>query len=381
MKKLMAMIVTAALLLTLTACGQTQNTTDTTDTTSEGDDTAAVTEESVDQTDTGAADQEKAYKVGFSNSYNGNTFRQALEESFKKHADLLKEEGRISDYTMAVSNNDNTQQIAQIQSMILDGCEILVIDPGSTTALNDVIDDAVAQGIIVFVVSDGPIETDTCYQFNTDAYGMMRNAAENIAKLVNKEPEDTKVLYVRGIMGLEVEEQFFKGQFDYITGELGMQDVGQVEGQWTDSVAKEALEQVLPSLNYDVDLIMGQGGDDLVAAELFEANGHEVPLILGSCRGGFLKWWANACKTSGYETYSSTADPWVAAAALYMAIDIADGKISISDREMYGPGVELTQETMEANLEEFLNMPADKVYYEDHDYQWIVDTIYSVYAD
>ena len=263
MKKLIAMILALVMILSLVACGASQAPA------TEAPKAEAPAAEAP-KAETPAPAERKAYKVGFSNSYNGNTFRQTLEADFKAVADELVAQGVVSEYTMAVSNNDNTQQISQVQSFILDGCDIIIIDPGSATALNDVIDEVVAAGIIVFVISDGPVTTDTCYQLNTDGYACMNEVADAVCEIAGP---DKKALLVRGITGLEIEQLFYEGHYDAAI-EHGYEVVGEVEGQWTDSVAKEALAAVLPSLNYDVDVIMGQGGDDLVAAELFEEAGH-----------------------------------------------------------------------------------------------------------
>ena len=156
--------------------------------------------------------------------------------------------------------------------------------------------------------------------------------------------------------------------------------VGEVEGQWTDSVAKEALAAVLPSLNYDVDVIMGQGGDDLVAAELFEEAGKDIPVIVGSNRGGFLRWWAHAYEEFGYETASTATEAALGSIALRIAIDILDGKVTLNENEMYCGGTLLTQEMLVADLETFKNFDPDGMFFEPRDHQWIVDNIYSVYG-
>ncbi len=373
MKKVIAMLLALAMLLSMVACSSKQDAQDDTAATDSGTtDTAENEDTSSDASESG----DQGYKVGFSNSYNGNTFRQTLEASFKETADELVAQGVVSDYTMAVTNNDNTQQISQIQSMVLDGCDIIIIDPGSATALNDAIDEAVEAGVVVFVVSDGPVTTDSCYQLNTDGYAAFAEATEEICKLAG---DGKDALLIRGITGLEIEQLFYEGEYDTLM-EHGYNVVGEVEGQWTDSVAKEALAAVLPSLNYDVDVILGQGGDDLVAAELFEEAGKEVHMILGSNRGGFLSWWANAYETSGYQTASTASDPCVASVALLIAVDILDGKVTIDEKEMYCGGTLITQDMMEENLEMFKNFDPDGMYYEQHDHQWIVDNIYSTYS-
>ena len=56
----------------------------------------------------------EGYRIGFAQSYNGNSYRQTQEALMKELADELIAAGEISEYTVAEANLDVNQQIQQI---------------------------------------------------------------------------------------------------------------------------------------------------------------------------------------------------------------------------------------------------------------------------
>lgn len=95
--------------------------------------------------------------LGFSNSYNGNSYRQKEEALFYELADQLKAMGVLKDYIVTESNSDNATQASQIQSLILKGVDAIIVDPGSPTALNSAIEEAWDAGVPCVIVNGGPV--------------------------------------------------------------------------------------------------------------------------------------------------------------------------------------------------------------------------------
>ena len=124
-----------------------------------------------------AQSAKKGLVIGFSNSYNGNTYRQTMESLFKKLADQMVADGTLKSYKVLESNNNVATQVSQIESLILSGVNAIIVDPGSAAGLNGAIEKATAAGIPVVIVNDGPVTTDKCYQVNEDTSSMASNAA------------------------------------------------------------------------------------------------------------------------------------------------------------------------------------------------------------
>ena len=51
------------------------------------------------------------YKIGFAQSYNGNSYRQTQEAQMEIVANELKEAGKIAEYTVAEANQDVARTI------------------------------------------------------------------------------------------------------------------------------------------------------------------------------------------------------------------------------------------------------------------------------
>ena len=157
--KKVAVLVAAGLLATnLAACSSSSSGSDTT-----AAGTTAAEETKAEEATSGEAKADaKGIKIGFTNSYNGNSYRQTEEEQMQIVADKLKEEGYISEYTVAEANQDTATQIAQIEDFITQGYDVIIVDPASTSSLNNAIIEACDAGIPVITVNDGP-EQDVCF--------------------------------------------------------------------------------------------------------------------------------------------------------------------------------------------------------------------------
>ena len=91
-----------------------------------------------------AAPQEK-YLIGVSNGYIGNGWRTQMIDSIEDISAYYKGQGVIEDVIIQNAGLDVNAQIAQIRNMINAGVDCLLIDPNSETALNPVIEEAVAR--------------------------------------------------------------------------------------------------------------------------------------------------------------------------------------------------------------------------------------------
>ena len=108
----------------------------------------------------------KALKVGWSDIYLTPSWMQETEQMIDADAARLQKAGEISSFQIFNANSDTTQQISQIQAMIQQHYNVILVDAGSSTALNPVLDQAVAQGITVvnfdsLVTSTQVVRVDT----------------------------------------------------------------------------------------------------------------------------------------------------------------------------------------------------------------------------
>ena len=326
--KWIAMLVGGAMICSLAACGgqsssapastaaPTEKTADTT-AAEAGDTTEAAADAAVEDKGEG-----KGYVIGFSNSYNGNTYRQAMEGYLKEATEELQKTGEVSEVIFAESNQNNSTQVQQIENFILQGVDAIIIDPGSATALNGAIQEASEAGIPCIIINDGPVssEAELCYQINFDTIAQMGYLTEYVCEAIGGKGN---IIELRGTAGSEFDNIAHEGVLKVLEKYPDIKVVAEIYTDWTGSKAQSELASVLPTLD-KVDGVVTQGGDSYAAVQAFQSAGLDLPIIGGDNRGYFLKWWANEAP-EGYDTVSVSSNPWDGATGLYVAVDILDG--------------------------------------------------------
>lgn len=266
-------------------------------------------------------DKGGGYVIGFSNSFNGNTYRQAMEAYARTAAEELKASGELKELIFAESNQNNSTQVQQIQSFIMRKVDAIIIDPGSATALNGVIQEASDAGIPCIIVNDGPVDSTAalCYQINFDAVDQMSFLAEWVCKKIGGKGN---VIELRGTAGTSFDEIAHQGFRKVLDKYPDIKVVAEIYTDWTGSKAQSELASVLPTLP-KIDAVLNQGGDSYAAVQAFRAAGLPLPVIGGDNRGFFLKWWAR--EAPDYDSISVSSNPWDGATAVYAAVEILKG--------------------------------------------------------
>lgn len=325
--KWIAMLVGGAMICSLAACGgQSSSAPASTAAPTEktADTTAAEAGDTTEAADAAAEDkgEGKGYVIGFSNSYNGNTYRQAMEGYLKEAAEELQKTGEVSEVIFAESNQNNSTQVQQIENFILQGVDAIIIDPGSATALNGAIQEASEAGIPCIIINDGPVssEAELCYQINFDTIAQMGYLTEYVCEAIGGKGN---IIELRGTAGSEFDNIAHEGVLKVLEKYPDIKVVAEIYTDWTGSKAQSELASVLPTLD-KVDGVVTQGGDSYAAVQAFQSAGLDLPIIGGDNRGYFLKWWANEAP-EGYDTVSVSSNPWDGATGLYVAVDILDG--------------------------------------------------------
>lgn len=265
----------------------------------------------------------QGYVIGFSNSFNGNSYRQSMEAYLQEAADELIADGTIKEVIFAESNQNNSTQVQQIENFIIQGVDAIIIDPGSASALDGAIQKASDAGIPCIVINDGPVTStaDLCYQINFDLADMTKTLTEYVCEKMGGKGN---LIELRGQAGAESDAQMHEGVLEGLKNYPDVTVVAEIYTDWTGSKAQSELASVLPTLD-QVDGVVTQGGDSYAAVQAFQTAGKDLPVIAGDNRGYFLKWWANEAP-EGYETLSASSNTWIGASSIYVTVDILDGK-------------------------------------------------------
>ena len=306
------------------------------------------------------AAETKDMKIALSNNYAGNSWRQSMLKSWET---VTKQ--AVADHVVAeapaftTSENQATEQAAQIQNMILQGYNAIVIDAASPTALNGAIKQACDAGIVV-VTFDG-IATEPC------AYRI----AVDFKKLGSMQIDYFKsrglkgnLLEIRGLAGVFVDDEIHSGIESGVAADPDFKIVGSVHGNWTQTVAQKEVAGILPTLP-EVIGVATQGGDGFGAAQAFKDGGRKVPTIFLGNREDELSWWKEQKTANGYQTMSASIAPGSSTFAFWVAKKILAGETLPKD--MVLPIVIVTQDTLDEQLKNTEKGGVTNVLYSDKD--------------
>jgi ribose transport system substrate-binding protein len=284
-------------------------------------------------------------KIAFSNNYAGNSWRQAMLDSYgivTKKAVADKVVGAADVFTTA--DKEVPTQAAQVQNLILQGYDAIVINAASPDALNGAIKQACDAGITV-VSFDGTVTEPCAYRVVVDFKDMGKQEVEQMAKF---QPKGGNLLEIRGLAGTSIDDAIHAGILEGVAGHPEFKIVGSVTGDWDQTTAQKAVATILPSLP-DIVGIVDQGGDGYGAAQAFAAAGKPRPTIIMGNRQDELQWWKEQKEKDGYQTWSASIAPGVSSLAFWVAQQVLDGRTDIP-HDLLVPYLAFTQDDFEAEL-------------------------------
>lgn len=325
-------------------------------------DTAAVTAEPAAADPT--ALQPGDYVIGLSNSFYGNTWRKQMVESFTQAAEEAKAAGYIKDYE--IQNGDHTvnTQIAQINSFILSGVDAICVNAASSTALNDVIQQAMNQGIKI-IAFDSIIDLAGAYTMDYDWVDMGERKTQFVMDQIGGKGN---VVIVRGVSGAAPDEGIYKGIRNVLDTYPDVKIAAEVIGEADATVTQEALLNILSSLPTIDAVITHCGADSMGAVNAFESMGLDVPLIIGDNTAEFMTWW-NAKAADGYVTMSVNSTPSCGSGALWVAVAVLNG-VEVP-QNMFLPFIYISQD----QIGEYANLEAGTIASPYMSYDYVVENI------
>ncbi|MBB3997666.1 ABC transporter substrate-binding protein [Aureimonas pseudogalii] len=295
----------------------------------------------------GSAFAETAGKrLALSNNYAGNSWRQAMLQSWAKVGDKAVADGIVAAAdTFTTADQEVPTQAAQIQNLILQGYDAIVINAASPDALNGAVKAACDAGIVV-VSFDGVVSEPCAWRVAVDFKALGEQQVDYLAKRL---PEGGNLLEIRGLAGTSVDNLIHEGIAAGVAKHPNFKIVGEATGNWDQATAQRAVSTVLPSLP-PVAAVVDQGGDGFGAAQAFKAAGRDTPIIIMGNRQDELAWWKEQHDANGYETWSATVAPGVSTLAFWVAQQILDGKEIPKDVTV--PFLEVTSATLDAALKD-----------------------------
>ena len=254
------------------------------------------------------------YKIGLSNSYDGNTWRSEMLHIAQAYAERAHVKRYLADFHALSAGNDVSAQIAHINQMVLAGMDAILVDAASPSGLDGAIDKAVKSGVLV-VSFDNTVTTPKSVTVNENQYEIGRRWAQFLVKQLHGEGT---VLMVRGVRGTFVDDQRTEGGTDVFEQHSGIKTV-EVFGDWNNDTAQQVTANAIAS-NGAFDGIWCQGGDVGVVRALDDA-GLSIPPMAGEAENGFRKLAAQR----HFPMLSIGQSPSLSAVALAVAIELLRG--------------------------------------------------------
>ncbi|MFI0410418.1 ABC transporter substrate-binding protein [Actinomadura sp. 3N508] len=262
----------------------------------------------------------KALKVGWSTIYLTPSWMQQTDKMIKDDVAKLKGEGKVADYKVFNANGDTSQQIAQIRAMIQQKYDVILVDAGSSTALNPVVEQAVGAGITV-VNFDSLVTSEKVVRVGTDQKEWGRMMGQWLGEKLGGKG---KIIAFNGPAGVAVSEERWQGAEEALKKFPGIKVAANVHSEYNLAPAAQAFASAY-SANPDIDGVFSQGGALSAAAlqTLIKQKKKLVP-ITGENYNGFLKLWQQHSK-DGFSSLSTAQPNYLGVIALRAAVAKAGG--------------------------------------------------------
>ncbi|GAA1638738.1 substrate-binding domain-containing protein [Georgenia ruanii] len=272
------------------------------------------------ETATGGSGESDAPFIALSNGFIGNSWRQTLVRSFEETAEQLKTDGVISGYQAvnAPGDNDATEQISQIRSLILQDPDALLIVPASPTALVPVIEEACAADITV-VVLDSEIDAPCAHVVRNSYDDWGRESTVHALEAIGGKGN---IINNRGVVGSQPEQLFYATQQEIFAEYPDVKVVSEVNGFCDSGTTQQELVGILASMP-EIAAVPGCASG-MGVAQAFQSAGREVPVVVFDTSGANLQYWKDSGIDNG--SYATITDPGQSVAALYVALELLDGK-------------------------------------------------------
>ena len=262
---------------------------------------------------TGAAFAE-GYKIGISNTVQGNGWREEMICAMKAQA---LASGEVASLNIAHRNTDAAGQLEDIRNLIQAGVNAIVVNPANADGINAAIKEATDKGIVVVAVDQAVTEPS--------AY-ILSNNQEQYAYLGAKWLFETMggkgaVVYMRGAAGAGADNDRDKG-FKRALAEFPDVAVAQeVFTGWQQDQGKQQINDIIAS-GAKFDGVWTSGIDNVIVDAFVESNTPLVPIV-GADNAGFV---GQLSSVPGLKGAAVTNPGSVGGAGVALALMILDGK-------------------------------------------------------
>lgn len=234
-KKVLSIILTATMILGLTACGSKQ-------TANAGGDAAAPEAASEAAPEAAsAAGSGDLIKVGIiNNDPNESGYRTANDKDLKEM--FTEANGYEASFAYSLKNDE---QITAAQKFIQDGVDYLLLSAADTAGWDSVLKDAQDAGIRV-ILFDRTIDADPSLYEASIVSDMAKEGQTAVDWLKGQNLSEYKIIHIQGVMG-SAAQQGRSGALDNAVASDGWTLVTQQTAEWNAEKAQQIVQSVIDS--------------------------------------------------------------------------------------------------------------------------------------
>lgn len=242
MKKIFALVLTLAMVLSLAACG--------------GDTGSAGTDTNDSETEAPVADEGGGLiKVGIiNNDPNESGYRTANDKDLKNT--FTKENGYDASFAYSLKNDE---QIAAAQKFIQDEVDYLLISAAGTSGWDSVLQDAQAAGIDV-ILFDRTIDADDSLYVASIVSDMAKEGETAVNWLASQGLDEYNIIHIQGVMGSAAQIGRTGALDDKVAAEANWNLVTQQTAEWNAETAQQIVQAVIDS-NKSFNVIYAENDD------------------------------------------------------------------------------------------------------------------------
>jgi ribose transport system substrate-binding protein len=273
----------------------------------------------------GSVAEAKTYKIGISNTVQGNGWREEMVCAMKAQA--LKS-GMVEKLNIAHRNTDAAGQLEDMRNLIQAGVNAIVVNPANPDGINAAIKEATDKGIVVVAVDQAVTEPSAYILSNNQEQYAYLGAKWLFQKMGGK----GSVFYMRGAAGASADTDRDKG-FKKALAEFPDVKVAQevFTGWQQDKGKQQILDFISSGAKFDG---VWTSGIDNVIVDAFKESGAPMVPIVGADNAGFVSQLSNV---KGLVGAAVTNPGSVGGAGVALALQILEGKKPASNTVLVDP--------------------------------------------
>ena len=170
---------------------------------------------------------------------------------------------------IADAQQDNSKQVAQIETFIRQKPDLLIVAPNERAAITAVMGEAMEAHVPTICLERDILQPNYTTYIRSDNYAIGRMAGEFIADYLKKKngAPQGNVVEIRGLLGVEGEMNRDKGAKDVFAKYPGIKIVAEPVADWIQAKAKDRMTEVLRA-QPRIDVVYGHNDPMAVGAYL-----------------------------------------------------------------------------------------------------------------